>query len=133
MAKGSITEGYVRMWPRALFERVKGEKVNPAHSLGFLAGPGVYVLYRNDTPHYIGQAQRLEGRLFAHARKPEDRYYHFLELLFCFCREGQEAARRARSDSDRRDADSKQCKAQAAEGKNAPFSLQAFARGLQSQ
>src|ERR1700733_6867313 len=77
MAHSGITEGYARMWPRALFERLEGEKRMHAASLDFLLGPGVYVLYRDDKPYYIGQAQRLRNRLWGHARRPDGRYYHF--------------------------------------------------------
>jgi len=46
----------------------------------FIAGfeplqkPGVYVLYWEDEPHYIGQAERLASRLHDHANRSGDRY-----------------------------------------------------------
>src|ERR1700751_1568992 len=85
MAQTGITEGYVRMWPRSVFERLEGKKAILAKSLDFLHGPGVYVLYRDDTPHYIGQANRLRRRLYYHAREPEkSRYYHFWNFFSAF-------------------------------------------------
>lgn len=84
MRRSGITEGYVRMWPRALFERFEGERAMRASSLDFLRGPGVYVLYRDDKPYYIGQAQRLRNRLYGHARRPDSRYYHFWNFFSAF-------------------------------------------------
>jgi len=72
------------MWPRALFERLEGERAMRASSLDFLRGPGVYVLYRDDKPYYIGQAQRLRNRLYGHARRPDGRYYHFWNFFSAF-------------------------------------------------
>ena len=89
MAAKGITEGYVRMWPRAVFEKIPpedgaGRKTVLARSLDFLNGPGVYVLYRDDRPHYVGQAERLRSRLRSHARKPDSRYYHFWNFFSAF-------------------------------------------------
>ena len=80
MAAKQIVAGYARMWPRGVFERVpptngNGRKKMLARSLEFLEKPGVYILYRNDTPYYIGQAETLRRRLWGHAKKPESRYY----------------------------------------------------------
>jgi hypothetical protein len=33
-----------------------------------LKKPGVYILYRDDVPFYVGQAKKLRSRLRAHAR-----------------------------------------------------------------
>jgi len=83
MAQKGITEGYVRMWPRAVFERLEGERAMRASSVRFLNGEGVYVLYRDDTPYYIGQG-RLRNRLYRHARRPDSRYYHFWNFFSAF-------------------------------------------------
>lgn len=72
------------MWPRAVFERLEGQKAMTAKSLEFLEEPGVYVLYRNETPYYIGQAKRLRNRLFGHARRPEFAHYHFWNYFSAF-------------------------------------------------
>ena len=45
------TEQFFRMWPRALFHMKEGKEVLKA-----LNKPGVYVLYRDDEPYYIGKS-----------------------------------------------------------------------------
>ena len=55
-----------------------------ARGLEFLNKPGVYVLYRDDEPYYIGQADKLRRRLWNHARRPESRYYHFWNFFSAF-------------------------------------------------
>ncbi len=78
------------MWPREIFdarakssgkngqEGKKGKQIL-AGTLDFLTqNPGVYILYRNEQPHYIGKAEvRLYDRLWAHANTPRDKFYHF--------------------------------------------------------
>ena len=77
---------YARMWPRDIFFRRlrKGNSRKGPSSrkrylfrdIPLLRKPGVYVLYRDDVPYYIGQATRLRTRLWAHACKPDGRYYN---------------------------------------------------------
>jgi hypothetical protein len=55
-----------------------------AKGLNFLEGPGVYILYRDDEPYYIGQATRLHSRLWAHAKQAEGRYFHFWNFFSAF-------------------------------------------------
>jgi hypothetical protein len=51
------------MWPREVFYR--SGSVNPrkrlSKELEFLERPGVYVLYRDDVPYYIGKARNFAG------------------------------------------------------------------------
>lgn len=62
------------MWPRALFRMQDGKEFIEKH----LSSPGVYVLYRNDEPYYIGKTGKpLVKRLRQHALKPNTRYYNF--------------------------------------------------------
>ncbi len=82
--EGKIISGYVRMWPRGVFSRSETEKQMLSRSLEFLKGPGVYILYRNETPYYIGQATRLHQRLWGHARRPQRRYFHFWNFFSAF-------------------------------------------------
>jgi hypothetical protein len=72
-----ITE-YARMWPRDVFDYpTKGRKVL-ADDLTILQNAGVYVLYRDDVPYYIGKTDhRLGKRLFVHAKRPTSRYDYF--------------------------------------------------------
>jgi hypothetical protein len=91
MTKKIIVSGYARMWPRevfGLFPALQGaaskRKKSLAGDLNFLTKPGVYILYRNDTPYYIGQASKLRTRLRGHAVKAESRYFHFWNFFSAF-------------------------------------------------
>lgn len=71
----------VRMWPRALFHMRKGKKVLRAA----LKSPGVYVLYRDDRPYYVGKTRNpLIRRLGGHALKPNWRRYNFWNYFSAF-------------------------------------------------
>ena len=59
-----IVSSYARVWPREVFEKFPpaegtGKQKIMAKAVSFLDGPGVYILYRDDQPYYIGQAQKL--------------------------------------------------------------------------
>ena len=60
--------GYVRMWPREVFEA----KVD---ALAFLDQPGVYILYSGNTAYYVGQGNRLRSRLKRRAMNPRSQRY----------------------------------------------------------
>lgn len=80
---------YARMWPREIFDCVipngnGNRKQALAKSLEFLKGPGVYVLYRDDVPYYVGQSQRLRRRIWRHANKPGSRYYNHWNFFSAF-------------------------------------------------
>jgi len=48
---------YARMWPREVFDRLvvsNGKKRTLAKTLDILTKPGVYILYRDGVPYYIG-------------------------------------------------------------------------------
>lgn len=64
---------YARMWPREIFD-LKG---GVAAQLDFLKQKGVYVLYRDEHPYYVGQGAPLFKRLQLHAVNPKTRYYNF--------------------------------------------------------
>jgi predicted GIY-YIG superfamily endonuclease len=81
--KGSIVTGYARMWPREVFGRGALEK-QEKEELRFLDSAGVYILYRDDRPHYIGQAKKLYSRLWSHAIQAGGRYYHFWNCFSAF-------------------------------------------------
>jgi hypothetical protein len=62
MAQQKIVHRYARMWPREVFEKAAsktgaGRMTIIAKDLEFLGGRGVYILYRDDQPYYIGQAE----------------------------------------------------------------------------
>jgi GIY-YIG catalytic domain-containing protein len=78
--QGVIVTGYARMWPREVF----GRESHLRKDLTFLDVAGVYILYRDDRPHYIGQAKKLHRRLWSHAIQAEGRYYHFWNFFSAF-------------------------------------------------
>ena len=95
---------YARMWPRAVFYRnaeSKGTKKTPPkkgklriskklfRTLELLKQPGVYILYRDDVPYYIGQAKRLRGRLWRHACVPGARYFNHWNFFSAFVVESE--------------------------------------------
>ena len=80
MAKntGSIVSGFAERWPREIFDirEKKDRLLTEAHDV--LNSPGVYVLYRDDSPYYIGKAKRsLYSRIYNHANQPGARYYRY--------------------------------------------------------
>ena len=55
MAKSDWKTGqFFRMWPRALFHMTEGMGALKS----CLSAPGVYILYREDAPYYIGKTGR---------------------------------------------------------------------------
>jgi len=81
--KGIVT-GYARMWPREIFDAKEG-KTLLARTLPFLKEKGVYILYRDEHPYYIGKsADSLFKRLRAHAIRPQARYYNFWNMFSAF-------------------------------------------------
>jgi hypothetical protein len=77
------------MWPREVFDTTvetdTGRKRLLARTLDtILQKPGVYILYRDDVPHYIGQATRMRSRLLEHANNPNMRHYNFWNFFSAF-------------------------------------------------
>jgi len=89
---------YARMWPREVFYRrlpkpkaVVGSKKNPPAStqwlyktMDLLAQPGVYVLYMDGVPYYVGQTEDLRSSLAAHARVPQSHYFRHWNYFSAF-------------------------------------------------
>lgn len=84
--KGLVVTGYVRMWPREIFDIKVGKKwMVKDKNLRLLEDPGVYVLFRDDHPYYIGQAsKKLCSRIWRHAKNPKDRYYYLWNFFSAF-------------------------------------------------
>jgi hypothetical protein len=83
MKKRKPVASYARMWPRELFDCKHGKRL-VVKELEILSQPGVYVLYRDDVPYYVGQATRLRSRLWSHANQPAGRYYNFWNYFSAF-------------------------------------------------
>ena len=80
-----IVKGYASMWPREVFDTKLGGGVLAAQ-LDFLTKEkGVYVLYRDEHPYYIGKSgDSLFARLRGHAVNPRRRYYNFWNYFSAF-------------------------------------------------
>jgi hypothetical protein len=76
------------MWPRELFDCVdedgKAGRPKLAKSLDVIRHPGVYVLYRDDKPVYIGKAKNILGRLYSHASDVNSRLYNSWSFFSAF-------------------------------------------------
>lgn len=81
--KTAIVTGYAKMWPRAVFD-IKSRNKLVAELSTLLQESGVYVLYRDDEPYYVGKASRLFHRIWSHANRPKDRYYNFWNYFSAF-------------------------------------------------
>lgn len=85
-----MVSAYPRMWPRAVFYNKalspkSGRKRNLGKELELLQRPGVYVLYRDDTPYYVGKAQKLRWRLHSlWATKPSSPHFHHWNFFSAF-------------------------------------------------
>src|SRR5260370_18280646 len=80
-----LVSKHLRMWPREIFDRVDiiGKGKNRLLE-GELKQPGVYVLYRDDRPYYVGQAENMRGRISSHATNPTNRLYHLWDFFSAF-------------------------------------------------
>jgi len=74
----------MRMWPREIFDRVDVIGKGKQKELDELNKEGVYVLYRDDEPYYVGQAKNMRGRIGKHATDPTSRVYHFWNFFSAF-------------------------------------------------
>jgi len=83
MKKGKPVASYAKMWPRELFDCRNGKRLL-VKELPILSQPGVYVLYRDDVPYYVGKAKRLRSRLWSHANQPGSKYYNFWNYFSVF-------------------------------------------------
>jgi hypothetical protein len=84
-----LVEKYARLWPREVFDYVIKETPKRAEYLAkglpILRQPGVYILYRDDVPYYIGKASNwLWHRLHIHARSVGGRYNNFWNYFSVF-------------------------------------------------
>ena len=84
-----IVNAYARVWPRDVFDiKAAGKLAKDVREA--LGDPGVYVLYRDDEPYYVGKTSRaLFDRLWNHANQPADRYYNFWNFFSVFAVAGK--------------------------------------------
>ncbi len=80
-----LVSGYVKMWPREVFDIRIGKKQLLPEIRTKLDKPGVYILYRDDQPYYVGKTRRpLFYRIWAHGNAYRDKYYNFWNFFSAF-------------------------------------------------
>jgi hypothetical protein len=87
MPKSPIIAGYAKMWPRAIYDISRGRESKFDKELmeTKLSHPGVYILYRDDQPYYIGKTKGpLHVRIYHHANHTGDAYYNFWNFFSAF-------------------------------------------------
>jgi hypothetical protein len=94
-AETPLVMSYARMWPREVFDRlisVEGvrKRRSLARTLDILKRPGVYILYRDGVPYYIGKATKMRSRLWHHAWDPRSRHYNLWNFFSFFVIEESE-------------------------------------------
>ena len=73
MKSTKVVKAAAQMWPRLVFDLEEKHTVKEC-----LREPGVYVLFREDEPYYVGKTKnKLFNRIKAHAIGTRGRYYHF--------------------------------------------------------
>jgi hypothetical protein len=81
----NIVIGYAQMWPREIFDMRDIKDRRKMIGWENLEKPGVYVLYRNDQPYYIGMTKdSLFHRVWEHANQPKDKWYNFWNFFSAF-------------------------------------------------
>ena len=81
---GKIVTGYTRLWPREVFD-IHKKKELLIKQQKLLNGTGVYVLYRDDVPYYVGQTTgSLFERIYDHANKTRAKWYHLWNFFSAF-------------------------------------------------
>jgi len=84
MKKKSLVRMYINMWPRDVFDMKEGRRLL-VRCVPELGKTGVYILYRDEHPHYIGKASRsLFHRLHDHANKCTDKYFNLWNYFSAF-------------------------------------------------
>ena len=84
MPARKIVTHYARMWPREVFDAMDGSRLL-LKDVEVLRDPGVYILYRDDHPYYVGKTKgSLFARLHAHANQSRDRYFNFWNYFSVF-------------------------------------------------
>jgi hypothetical protein len=81
MKKQRVVTCAAQMWPRSVFDFEGRETVKEC-----LQKPGVYVLFRDDQPYYVGKTTKasLFKRINNHATITKGRYHHFWNYFSAF-------------------------------------------------
>ena len=79
MKKQKVVTCAAQMWPRLVFDFEGRHTVKEC-----LLEPGVYVLFSDDQPYYVGKTTNLFKRIRNHATTTNHRYYHFWNYFSAF-------------------------------------------------
>jgi hypothetical protein len=67
---------YIQMGPRAVYTIKDGNRPLESVRKELRQKPGIYILYQNEKPYYVGQAKNLWIRLRTHALNQNAKHYH---------------------------------------------------------
>ena len=79
-----IVTGIAQLWSRDILDFRDGKRYLEQVKNLFLKKAGVYILYRDDKPYYIGQARNLFKRLVGYARNPNNSHFNFWNHFTAF-------------------------------------------------
>jgi hypothetical protein len=85
--QNDIVSKFIRMLPRAIFDfpEIEGQKGSIASKIRELREPGVYILYRDDVPFYVGKTEgKLFDRLWSHANGVSSTRSYFWNYFSAF-------------------------------------------------
>jgi len=82
---GTIVSKYAELWPREVFDFREQKNRLMVEAQELLNRPGVYILYRDDAPYYIGKTEgALYDRIYRHANVPSSKYYRYWNYFSVF-------------------------------------------------
>jgi len=93
MPRSKTVAKYAKMWPREVFDFKNGNQLL-VKELEILSKPGVYILYKDNIPYYVGQAAVLRKRLTPHANRFGSKYYNFWNYFSVFVEENESARKK---------------------------------------
>ncbi len=82
--KNNIIASVAQLWPREIFYIKNGKKYSDDVKELFSKKSGIYILYRDDKPYYIGQTENLFKRLKNHAININAKHYNFWNRFTAF-------------------------------------------------
>jgi len=74
--KKSIIKAFIRLWPREVYDMKSNGKNIESVKNELFGKPGIYVLYRDEKPYYVGQAVNLWKRIKRHAVNQNSKQFH---------------------------------------------------------
>jgi hypothetical protein len=66
---------YIQKWPRTVYNLKDGNQPLESIREKLRQKPGIYILYQNSQPYYVGQARNLWVRIRKHATNQNAKHY----------------------------------------------------------